>query len=75
MSFECELTGKKPSYGNKRSHSNRASRRRWMPNLQNKSLWLPELGRSLNLLVSTHALKIIQKKGRTANAAPNIRIR
>lgn len=30
----CEICGKKPSVGNKVSHSNRKSKRLWMPNLQ-----------------------------------------
>jgi large subunit ribosomal protein L28 len=34
MSRVCTVCGKKPGYGNNRSHSNRASRRRFNPNLQ-----------------------------------------
>jgi large subunit ribosomal protein L28 len=30
----CYSCGKKPSFGNARSHSLRATRRRWNPNLQ-----------------------------------------
>jgi large subunit ribosomal protein L28 len=30
----CYSCGKKPEYGNARSHSLRATRRRWNPNLQ-----------------------------------------
>src|SRR3712207_7708265 len=30
----CHSCGKKPSFGNARSHSLRATRRRWNPNLQ-----------------------------------------
>jgi large subunit ribosomal protein L28 len=40
MSRVCELCGKGPSYGNRVSHSNRKSRRRWLPNLQQVSLLL-----------------------------------
>jgi large subunit ribosomal protein L28 len=63
MSFRCELTGKGPAYGNQRSHSNRKSRRRWMPNLQNKAIWVEELKRSVNLRLTAHAIKIIAKRG------------
>lgn len=34
MAKACEICGKKPAYGNKVSHANNATRRRWEPNLQ-----------------------------------------
>jgi large subunit ribosomal protein L28 len=34
MSKVCQVCGKKPSVGNQRSHSLRATKRRWLPNLQ-----------------------------------------
>lgn len=34
MSKRCEICGKGPSTGNRVSHSNRKTRRRWLPNLQ-----------------------------------------
>ncbi len=34
MAKVCYSCGKKPSFGNARSHSLRATRRRWKPNLQ-----------------------------------------
>ncbi|WP_119067916.1 50S ribosomal protein L28 [Rubrobacter indicoceani] len=34
MAKICYSCGKKPSFGNARSHSLRATRRRWNPNLQ-----------------------------------------
>ena len=34
MAKMCYSCGKKPSFGNARSHSLRATRRRWNPNLQ-----------------------------------------
>ncbi|MBA2442117.1 MAG: 50S ribosomal protein L28 [Rubrobacter sp.] len=34
MAKVCYSCGKHPSYGNNRSHSLRATRRRWNPNLQ-----------------------------------------
>jgi len=36
MSFTCKLCGKKPVFGKKRSHSKKASSRRFNPNLQKK---------------------------------------
>jgi large subunit ribosomal protein L28 len=34
MSKQCEVCGKKPTYGNSVSHANNLTRRRWEPNLQ-----------------------------------------
>ena len=34
MAKMCEICGKKPAYGNRVSHANNATRRRWEPNLQ-----------------------------------------
>ena len=34
MSRVCVICGKKPSFGNNRSHSMRATPRRWDPNVQ-----------------------------------------
>lgn len=61
MSQVCELTGKRPNYGNTRSHANNKSRTRWELNLKTKKVLVPELGRSLRLLLSTHAIKTIDK--------------
>ncbi len=35
MAWICAVCGKKPSTGNKVSHSHRKTKRRWKPNLQN----------------------------------------
>lgn len=34
MSIICQLCGKTPSNGNRVSHANNKTKRRWMPNLQ-----------------------------------------
>jgi len=63
MSQVCELTGKRPAYGNKVSHSNIKTRVRWMPNLRSKSYEIPELKQTLSLLLSTRAIRTIDKLG------------
>lgn len=63
MSQVCELTGTKPFYGNKVSHSNRKTRTRWNLNLKRKKFLIAELCQSLTVRVSTSALKTIDKKG------------
>jgi len=34
MPKECKICGKKPVFGNNVSHSHKASKRKWKPNLQ-----------------------------------------
>lgn len=63
MSRICELTGKKPMVGNNVSHSNRKSKRQFLPNLITKKFFIPEMDRWVTLKVSTSALRTINKKG------------
>ncbi len=63
MSRTCPLTGKRPLAGNSISHAHNKNRRRQLPNLQWKSVWVPELGRTVRLRLSTRALRTIDKKG------------
>lgn len=63
MARKCVLTGKGPMAGNRVSHSNKKTRRRQLPNLQSKRIWVEELNRFVRLRVSTRALRTISKKG------------
>jgi len=63
MSKKCKITGKKPLVGNNVSHSNNKTKRRQLPNLQNKSIFVPELNKSVKIKISTNALKTIDKLG------------
>ncbi len=63
MARTCPLTGKRPLSGNTVSHANNHTKRRQLPNLQWKSVWVPELGRSVRLRLSARALRTIDKKG------------
>tara|TARA_B110001454_G_scaffold121475_1_gene113412 strand:- start:1119 stop:1358 length:240 start_codon:yes stop_codon:yes gene_type:complete len=63
MSRVCKLTGKRPLVGNNVSKSKRRTKRRQLPNLQTKRLFVPELGRFVQLRVSVTALKTIDKLG------------
>jgi len=63
MSKVCELTGKRPIVGNKVSHSNVKSKRRFEPNLVKKKFYIPELDKTVELKVCTRALKTIDKLG------------
>ena len=63
MSRKCKLTGKGPMAGNNVSHANNKTRRRWLPNLQWKRIYIPELDRTVRIRLSTRALRTIDKKG------------
>ncbi len=66
MSRVCDLTGKRMMVGNKVSHSNAKTKRRFYPNLFTKKFFVPELNDWITLKVSTSALRTINKKGITA---------
>jgi large subunit ribosomal protein L28 len=63
MSAECQVTGSKPGYGKRVSHSHRRSARRWEPNLQRRRYWLPSERRWIRLRVSTKGIKTIDRRG------------
>jgi len=64
MSKICQVTGKRPITGNNVSHSNRKTKRRFLPNLlKNKRFWVPSENRFIKLTVSTSGLRLIDKLG------------
>jgi large subunit ribosomal protein L28 len=62
MSFVCDVTGAKPSFGNAVSFSHRRTRRRWNPNVQRRRYRLAD-GTAVRLTVSTTGIKIIDRDG------------
>jgi len=63
MSKICQISGKRPLVGNNVSKSNIKTKRRQLPNLQVKSIYVPELGRKIKVKLSVSALKSIDKNG------------
>lgn len=63
MSKTCQVTGRKPSFGNNVSHSQRKTRRRWDPNIQKQRFYVPSEKRWVTLTVSAKGIKTINKKG------------
>lgn len=59
----CAVTGKKPTYGNRVSHANNKTRRRFEPNLHTKRFWVPSENRFVTLKVSARAMRTINKLG------------
>ncbi len=66
MAKACDITGKKAIGGNKISHSNIKTKRKFYPNLQKKRFFIPEENRWVELKVSTSAIRTISKKGISA---------
>ncbi len=66
MSRICEITGKGMIVGNKVSHSNIKTKRRFYPNLQVKRFYIPEEDQWITLKVSAAAIRTISKNGITA---------
>lgn len=63
MSKLCVITGKGPMFGNKVSHANNKTKRRFLPNLQKHRYWVESLGRTITLRLSTKGMRIIDKYG------------
>lgn len=63
MGQRCQVTGKRPMSGHRVSHANNKTKRRFFPNLHRKRYFLQEENRWITLSVSTHGMKIIDKKG------------
>lgn len=63
MSRVCQVTGKRPVTGNKISHSNIKTKRRFLPNLHAHRFWVESEKRFVSLRVSAKGMRIIDKKG------------
>jgi len=63
MARVCQLTGKKPMSGNNVSHANNKSKRRFLPNLQNRKFWVETENRWVSMRITNAALRTIDKLG------------
>ena len=63
MSRVCQVTGKKPMLGNNVSHANNKTRRRFLPNLQYRRIWVESENRWVSLRISQAGLRTIDSKG------------
>jgi large subunit ribosomal protein L28 len=63
MSARCQVTGRTVAFGNSVSHSHRRSRRRWSPNIQTKTYYLPSEGRRITLRLSAKGIKVVDRDG------------
>ena len=63
MAAVCQVTGAIPGFGHSISHSHRRTKRRFDPNVQKKTYYVPSLSRSIKLNVSAKGIKVIDARG------------
>ncbi|MFH4415529.1 MAG: 50S ribosomal protein L28 [Neisseriaceae bacterium] len=63
MARTCTVTGKRPVVGNRVSHANNKTKRRFLPNLQARRFWSERENRWVYLKVSNAGLRMIDKVG------------
>ena len=63
MARRCDVTGKGVQVGNKVSHANNKTTRRFLPNLQETKLLSDALGQQVRLKLSTNAIRTIEHNG------------
>ena len=63
MAAVCQVTGAVPGFGHSISHSHRRNKRRFDPNVQKKTYWVPSRRRKVTLNVSAKGIKVIDARG------------
>jgi large subunit ribosomal protein L28 len=63
MSRVCQVTGKAPMVGHHVSHANNKTKRRYLPNLQYRRIWVESENRFVKMRITTAGLRLIDKNG------------
>ena len=63
MAKVFQVTGKKPMVVNNVSHANNKTKRRFLPNLQNRRFWVESENRWISLRLTNAGLRVIDKNG------------
>ena len=63
MAAVCQVTGAVPGFGHSISHSHRRNKRRFDPNVQKKTYWVPSLRRKVTLNVSAKGIMVFDARG------------
>jgi len=66
MARVCEVSGKRTQVGNKVSHANNKTKRKFYPNLHTKRFFVAEENKWITMKVSTKVIKTINLKGISA---------
>jgi large subunit ribosomal protein L28 len=63
MAAVCQVTGAVPGFGHNISHSHRRTKRRFDPNVQKKTYFVPSMRRKITINVSAKGIKVIDARG------------
>ena len=63
MAAVCDVCSKGPGFGHNVSHSHRRTKRRFDPNIQKKTYYVPSLRRNVTLTLSAKGIKVIDARG------------
>ena len=63
MARKCKLSGKGPLVGNNVSFSQKKTKRRFLPNIQTKRIYVPEIDRHVRIKMSVRAMRTVDKIG------------
>ena len=74
MTRKCDLTGKVVITGNNVSHAKNRTKRRFIPNLQNVSLYSDKLDKKIKFRVATSTLRTVEKNGGIDNFLINANV-
>lgn len=63
MAAVCQVTGAVPGFGHSISFSHKRNKRRFDPNVQKKTYYVPSLRRKVTINVSARGIKVIDARG------------
>lgn len=63
MAAYCQVTETGPQFGHSVSHAQNKTKRRFNPNIQKKTYFVPSLKRNVTLNVSARGIKVIDVRG------------
>jgi large subunit ribosomal protein L28 len=63
MAAYCQVTETRPQFGHAVSHAQNKTKRRFNPNVQKKTYFVPSLRRNVTLNVSARGIKVIDVRG------------
>jgi large subunit ribosomal protein L28 len=63
MAAYCQVTQTGPQFGHKVSHAQNKTKRRFDPNIQKKTYFVPSMGRKVSLNLSARGIKVIDVRG------------
>ena len=63
MAAYCQVTQTGPQFGHNVSHAPNKTKRRFNPNIQKKTYFVPSMKRNVTLTLSARGIKVIDARG------------